>query len=43
MPEAVFYFLGGVFQKIRKLGSSTKKTFTSLCDEAYIQARIDDL
>lgn len=35
--------MGGVFQKIRKLGSSTKKTFISLCDEAYKQANIDDL
>lgn len=43
LPEAVFYFLGGVFQKIRQLGSSTKKTFISLCDEAYVQARVYDL
>lgn len=43
IPEAVFYFLGGVFQKVKQLGAITLKTFEKLCEEAFIQAKIEDI
>lgn len=31
IPQNVFYFFGGVFQKIKYLGAVTMKMFSSLC------------
>ena len=32
LSEGVFYFFGGVFQKVRQVGAVTEKIFMSLCD-----------
>ena len=32
LSEGVFYFFGGVFQKVRQVGAVTEKMFKSLCD-----------
>jgi len=43
IPEKVFYFFGGVFQKVRQLGGISLKMFSQLCEEAYLQAKLEDL
>jgi hypothetical protein len=43
LPEHIFYFFGGVFQKVKQLGAVTLKMFASLCDEAFVKAKGSDL
>lgn len=43
IPEASFYFFGGVFQKIKCLGAVKMKMFVSLCEDAYLQAKKEDI
>lgn len=43
MTEAVFYFFGGVFQKVRQMGAVTLKMFISLTDELFIQVKATDI
>jgi hypothetical protein len=43
LSEDVFYFFGGVFQKVRQVGAVTERIFLSLCDELYLHASQADL
>ena len=43
IPEKVFYFFGGVFQKVKQLGGVATKMFLKLCEEAFIQAKREEI
>jgi hypothetical protein len=43
LPEVVFYFFGGIFQKIKQLGGVSEKLFFSLCEEAFLHTKTEDL
>jgi hypothetical protein len=43
IPERLFYFFGGVFQKVKQLGGVAFKMFTKLCEEAYRHANLQDI